>query len=154
MEAIEENEMPDDFCPPPQVEALYTEPPVPESDDPETLRDRDIDRAAVWKEFAGAGHKTIAEANRLTIKENEELSRSRPDTVSGSVRHCVWSPQGCLKCSSIGTMTPGRPVLKAICINTFVLAASLFFATGSMKFAMRGYAWVDGAPVQPDGIRA
>lgn len=76
VEAIEENEMPDDFCPPPQVEALYTEPPVRESDDPETLRDRDIDRAAVWKEFAGAGHKTIAEANRLTIKENEELSHT------------------------------------------------------------------------------
>lgn len=72
VEAIEGNEMPDDFCPRTPVEALYTNPPIKE-DDNETLRDRDIDRAAVWKEFAEAEHKRIAEANRLTIEENEEL---------------------------------------------------------------------------------
>ena len=72
VEAIEGKEMPDDFCPPTQVEALYINPPINESDK-ETLRDRDINRATVWKEFAEAGHKRIAKANRLTIKENEEL---------------------------------------------------------------------------------
>jgi hypothetical protein len=72
VDAIEGKQMTDDFCPPTSIQGLYEAPVVKESDRA-TRDDRVIDRAAVWKTFAGAGIKTIAAANGLTIEENNEL---------------------------------------------------------------------------------
>lgn len=73
--AIEGKEMPDDFCRPTAVNALYAAPPLVERD--ETNRaDREINRNAIWTEFADAGSKTLAEANGLTTAENDELLRT------------------------------------------------------------------------------
>ncbi len=72
VDAIEGKEMTDDFCRPTPIQGLYEAPVVKESDGT-TRDDRVIDRIAVWRTFAGAGRKTIATANGLTIEENDEL---------------------------------------------------------------------------------
>jgi SLOG cluster2 len=72
VDAIEGKQMTDDFCGPTSLQSLYEAPVVKESDGT-TRDDRVIDRVAVWKTFAGAGRKTIADANGLTIEENDEL---------------------------------------------------------------------------------
>ena len=72
VDAIEGKEMPDDFCMPTPVHRLYEQPPIKEAN-MATSTDRTVDRNGVWSTLKQAGRKTIAEANRLTIEENEEL---------------------------------------------------------------------------------
>lgn len=73
--AIEGKAMPDDFCNPTAVNGLYATPPIEERDET-TLADREVNRTAIWKEFADAGSKTLAETNGLTTEENDELLRT------------------------------------------------------------------------------
>jgi hypothetical protein len=72
IQAIEGRAMAEDFCTPTDVNELYTAPPVRERD-PGTQADRLVDRGAVWEAFRGAGHAALAEANGLSVNENEEL---------------------------------------------------------------------------------
>jgi SLOG cluster2 len=72
VDAIEGKQMTDDFCSPTPLQGLYEAPAVKESDGT-THEDRVIDRAAVWKAFAGAGRERIAATNGLTTEENGEL---------------------------------------------------------------------------------
>jgi hypothetical protein len=72
VDAIEGKKMPDEFCRSDPMSDLYREPPVKEIQ-PETRDDRIIDRNAVWKAFATAGLREIADTNKLTIAQNEEL---------------------------------------------------------------------------------
>jgi hypothetical protein len=72
VDAIEGKQMTDDFCSPTPLQGLYETPAVKESDGT-THEDRVIDRAAVWKAFAGAGRERIAAMNGLTTEENGEL---------------------------------------------------------------------------------
>lgn len=72
VDAIEGKQMPDDFCRSEPMSDLYREPPVTEVQ-PATRNDRIIDRHAVWKAFARAGLREIADTNKLTIVQNEEL---------------------------------------------------------------------------------
>jgi hypothetical protein len=71
-EAIEGNEITEDFCRPTAVQDLYDNPPVTESDQA-TRFDRIIDRTSIWKEFRAAGRQKLSATNGLTIEENEEL---------------------------------------------------------------------------------
>jgi hypothetical protein len=72
VEAVEGAAMPADFCAPTAIERLYQQPPVNEND-AATRNDRTIDRNAVWRAFAEAGSARIAEANGLSVRENDEL---------------------------------------------------------------------------------
>ena len=71
-EAIQGKQIPADFCSPTSLLGLYEHPPVTEFD-AATRDDRVIDRNAVWKVFAEAGPRKLAETNGLTIDENLEL---------------------------------------------------------------------------------
>jgi hypothetical protein len=75
VDAVEGKNMPGDFCEPTQIERLYQQPPVNETN-VATRDDRTIDRVAVWREFAEAGKQRIAATNGLTIEENDELLRT------------------------------------------------------------------------------
>ena len=70
VDAIEGKQIRDDFCPPNSIGFLYEQPPVKDAGSPE---DRTIDRLAVWNRFTGAGRDKLAETNRLTPDENDEL---------------------------------------------------------------------------------
>jgi hypothetical protein len=76
IDAIEQKEMPDNFCQPTQVYDLYKLPPFAEND-PATESDRVIDRADVWTAFMRNGVSKLAAVNRLTRDENEELFHTR-----------------------------------------------------------------------------
>lgn len=74
VDAINGGKMPDDFCDPERTPALdlYKNPPIPEA--AESASDCETDRQVVWEAFVHAGKRAhIAEANRLTNFENEEL---------------------------------------------------------------------------------
>jgi hypothetical protein len=70
--AIEGRDMPEDFCRPGPVNELYEAPPIVETDR-DTLKDRKIDRRALWNMFRQTGVAGLAERNRLKPEENEEL---------------------------------------------------------------------------------
>lgn len=70
LDAIEGKQMPDDFCAPTELQALYKHPPV---QDTGALEDRMTDRIALWKTFSEAGRGRLAATNGLTIEENDEL---------------------------------------------------------------------------------
>lgn len=70
--AVEGRPMPEEFCPTSPIKRLYQHPPVVETN-PGTLKDRAIDRNAVWQEFTEAGRERIAQNNGLSIDENNEL---------------------------------------------------------------------------------
>jgi hypothetical protein len=72
LDAIEEKQMPTDFCAPTEMADLYNHPPLTERD-PTTRDDRMIDRNAVWRTFQMAGVGQIAQTNGLTVEENREL---------------------------------------------------------------------------------
>ncbi|MFN7939581.1 MAG: hypothetical protein U0R19_40015 [Bryobacteraceae bacterium] len=73
--AVEGKQMPDEFCPTAWIEHLYLHPPVVETD-PVTRADRAIDRDAIWREFSEAGQGRIAQNNRLSAEQNNELLRT------------------------------------------------------------------------------
>jgi hypothetical protein len=73
--AVEGRAMPEEFCPPTRVDQLYHNPPVIENN-PGTRDDRTIDRVAIWHEFTEAGRGRIAQNNRLSREENNELLRT------------------------------------------------------------------------------
>jgi hypothetical protein len=75
IDAIEGRDMADDFCRPGQVDELYKEPPIVETDRG-TQIDRHIDRKALWTTFKQAGVEGLAERNRLEPVENQELFRT------------------------------------------------------------------------------
>jgi hypothetical protein len=58
VEAIEGKQITDDFCRPPSLDQLYSDPPVRETDRA-TRDDRSIDRVAIWNEFAQAGRESL-----------------------------------------------------------------------------------------------
>jgi hypothetical protein len=70
--AIEQNEMPDDFCKVTPVHDLYQSPPIIEND-PATEADRIVERTVVWRAFVQSGVSKLAAVNRLTQDENKEL---------------------------------------------------------------------------------
>lgn len=72
IDAIEGRPMAENFCAPTAVNELYLAPPAPERD-PGTEADRLVDRGAIWETFSRAGRSRLAEANRLSPDENEEL---------------------------------------------------------------------------------
>lgn len=72
VDAIEGKQMREDFCRPTPLQGLYDDPPVRELDGA-TYDDRVIDRAVVWKQFAGTGREKLAASNGLKIEENDEL---------------------------------------------------------------------------------
>jgi hypothetical protein len=72
VDAIEGKQMREDFCRPTPLQGLYDAPPVRELDGA-TRDDRVIDRAVVWRQFAGTGREKLAESNGLRIEENDEL---------------------------------------------------------------------------------
>jgi SLOG cluster2 len=74
--ALDHGEMPPDFCPPSNVNRLYTEPPVRETAD-DTQYDRLLDREAIWKELGEAGYEGLSRNNGLSVDENHELHRTR-----------------------------------------------------------------------------
>jgi len=73
--AVEGKHMTEEFCPTAQIEQLYLHPPVIEND-PGTRADRSIDRNAIWREFSDAGHGRLAQNNKLSTEENNELLRT------------------------------------------------------------------------------
>jgi hypothetical protein len=72
VDAIEGKQIREDFCRPTPLQGLYDDPPVRELDGA-TYDDRVIDRAVVWKQFAGTGREKLAASNGLKIEENDEL---------------------------------------------------------------------------------
>jgi hypothetical protein len=72
VDAIDGKQMREDFCRPTPLQGLYDAPPVRELDGA-TRDDRVIDRAVVWRQFAGTGREKLAESNGLKIEENDEL---------------------------------------------------------------------------------
>lgn len=74
VDALDGKVMPDAFCSPTAVHDSYNHPPIDEHD-PATLADRRMDRRDLWAELSRA-RVTILEANRLTRRENEELTRT------------------------------------------------------------------------------
>jgi len=72
VDAIDGNEISDDFCRNASVTELYAQPPAPEFE-LRTSADRVIDRQAVWERFREGGLRQIADTNGLTVGENEEL---------------------------------------------------------------------------------
>ncbi len=75
VDAIEGNEMPDNFCRDTPLLGLYQQPPITRG---VALRGEDsiIDRGATWREFAEIGRNRLAGTNGLTVEENDELFHS------------------------------------------------------------------------------
>jgi SLOG cluster2 len=74
--ALDGGAMPDEFCPPSNVNRLYVEPPVRENSS-DTLDDRVLNRESVWNEFAQLGYEGLSRNNGLTVEENRQLHRTR-----------------------------------------------------------------------------
>jgi len=75
IDAIGGKKMPENFCQPTLLNALFEKPPLAERD-PETKGDRVADRNAVWSMFNETGVAALAEANHLSREENDELFRT------------------------------------------------------------------------------
>ena len=76
IDALDHGAMPDEFCPPSNVNRLYDEPPVRENA-ADTQDDRVLNRESVWNEFVQLGYEGLSRNNGLTIDENRELHRTR-----------------------------------------------------------------------------
>lgn len=74
--ALNRGEMPEDFCPASNVTRLYEQPPIRETS-PETRDDRELNSAAIWREFGEAGYEGLSRNNGLTAEENRELHHTR-----------------------------------------------------------------------------
>jgi hypothetical protein len=72
IDAIEGKPMPEAFCADSPAGPLYGKPPVKETAT-ETESDRVFDKEEVWKEFADAGPRRLAQNNGLTPEENGVL---------------------------------------------------------------------------------
>jgi len=72
IEAMQAQQMAPSFCQPTDVAALYSSPPVMESD-LATLNDRQVNRHNIWFAFHEAGVAALAERNGLTVEENLAL---------------------------------------------------------------------------------
>ena len=71
-DALEGKPMPADFCIPAPLKPIYDQPPI-EEHDASTRGDRNIDRVAIWIQFAQAGFQKLSTVNKLTLEENREL---------------------------------------------------------------------------------
>jgi hypothetical protein len=75
IDAIDGEDMADDFCRPGLADECYKNPPVLERDQ-STQRDRVADRRALWTTFNQIGVAGISETNCLKPEENKELFRT------------------------------------------------------------------------------
>jgi hypothetical protein len=70
--AIEGQNMPEDFCRPGMIDELFKKPPIVETDR-QTQADRLSDRRRVWTTFQEIGVTGLATTNFLSAEENREL---------------------------------------------------------------------------------
>lgn len=72
VDAMEGADMPDDFCPASDLQALFSKPPIPYY--PTFLADFPKERHELWEEFRESGLEKLTNLNKLTPAENEELA--------------------------------------------------------------------------------